>query len=176
MTPPDFPFGNYQPNANPSPDQRKAAIEEIGMLPGKLQSVLESLEDTEINETKYKNWTIRQIVNHLADSHANALLRIKLALTADSPRVFAYDPGAFVALADSAELPVEVSLAQLDAMHIRLTYLLNSLSDNDFDKGYLHPEQNRVVPIKEAIGLYAWHGQHHAAQIQWIRTNRLERL
>ena len=173
MTPPDNPFGDYEPNPNPTPVERAAAIEAIAALPRELLAALDGLSESEINGTVYKNWTVRQIVHHLGDSHANGLLRQKLALTGDTPRIFAYDPGAFVALADSSELPAEVTLLQLDAIHARWSHLLKSLKDEHFEKCYFHPEPNRPVSLNEAVGLYAWHGRHHTAQILWVRKNRL---
>ncbi len=176
MNPPDNPYGEYQPNPTPTPAQRAAAIEAIAALPYELREALDGLSDEEIDGTKYRNWTIRQIVHHLADSHANGLLRMKLALTADTPRIFAYDPGAFVALPDSSELPADIALVQLDAIHARWSHLLKSLTDDQFAKCYFHPEPNRPVALNEAVGLYAWHGRHHTAQIQWIRKNRLNEV
>lgn len=173
MTPPDNPFGEYKPNPNPTPAERTAALEAIAALPRELLAALEGLSEDEINGTVYKNWTVRQIVHHLGDSHANGLLRQKLALTADTPRIFAYDPGAFAALADSSELPAEVTLMQLDAIHARWSHMLKSLTDAQFEKCYFHPEPNRPVSLNEAVGLYAWHGRHHTAQILWVRKNRL---
>jgi DinB superfamily len=173
MTPPDNPHGEYKPNPNPTPAERAAAIEAIGSLPRELLAALDGLSEEEINGTLYRNWTLRQIVHHLGDSHANGLLRMKLALTGDTPRIFAYDPGAFVALADSSELPVEIALLQLDAIHARWSHLLKSLTDEQFTKCYFHPEQNRPVSVNEALGIYSWHGRHHTAQILWARKNRL---
>lgn len=173
IIPPSNPYGEYQPNPNPTIEDRTAAIEAIAALPRELRAALQGLTPEEINQTYYRNWTLRQIVHHLADSHGNGLLRQKLALTSETPRIFAYDPGAFVALADSMELPVEVPLAQLESIHARWSHLLRSLSDHQFHRSYFHPEPNRPVSLNEAIGLYAWHGRHHTAQILWARSHRL---
>ncbi len=173
MTPPEFPYGAHAPNPNPTPAERAAAIAAIAALPYELREALDGMSDDEINGMVYRNWTVRRIVHHLADSHGNGLLRMKMALTADTPRIFAYDPGAFVALADSSELPADIALVQLDAIHARWSHLLNSLTDEQFAKCYFHPEQNRPVSLNEALGIYSWHGRHHTAQIHWVRKHRM---
>jgi hypothetical protein len=96
-----------------------------------------------------------------------------VALTADTPRVYGYDPSGYAALADYAEVPIATTLLQLDAIHARWVAILRSLHPDQFSRGYFHPEPNRVVALAEALGVYAWHGQHHTAQIQWIREHRL---
>jgi hypothetical protein len=175
MTPPDNPAGAYVANPAPTPAERAAAIETIARLPTDLRAALAGLTETEINTTVYKQWTIRQIVHHLGDSHGNGLIRFKMALTADEPRIFGYDPGQFVALADASELPAAVTLTLLDALHARWSHVLRSLSDEQFARGYFHPEPNRVVSLNEAVGLYAWHGRHHTGQILWLREHRLKK-
>lgn len=167
MTPPQNPAGDYTANVAPTAAQRAASIAEIAALPAKLRALVEPLSPAQ-HETVYRNWTVRQIVHHLADSHANAFIRCKLAISQDSPTINAYDPGAWVAQPD-AGLPASVSLSMLDALHARWACLLESLTDAEFARGYFHPEHKRVVPLREVVGLYAWHGRHHAAQIAWLR-------
>jgi DinB superfamily len=172
-TAPDNPYCVYVANATPSALERQRAIDIIEACPDELRSVLQGLTEAQL-ATVYKNWTISQIVHHLGDSHSNGLLRFKVALTADTPRIFGYDPSGYVALADSKTLPISVTLQQLDAVHARWVCVLRSLGDAEFARGFFHPEPNRVMTLAEAVGLYAWHGRHHIAQIRWLREHRLK--
>ena len=113
MNPPDNPAGEYVPVPVPTPDQLAAGIADIGRLPDVVRSLVAGWESDRL-DTKYRNWTVRQIVHHLADSHANAIIRFKLALTEDTPTIKPYDPGPWVAQPDATDLPADVS-ADIDA-------------------------------------------------------------
>jgi hypothetical protein len=168
MTPPDNPAGEYVPVPVPTPDQLAAGIAEIGNLPFVVRTLVAGWESDRL-DVKYRNWTVRQIVHHLADSHANAIIRFKLALTEDTPTIKPYEPGPWVAQPDATDLPADVSVAMLEAIHRRWAYLLVRLSPAELARAYFHPEFNRAVPLAEAVGQYAWHGRHHTAQIQWLK-------
>jgi hypothetical protein len=103
------------------------------------------------------------VVQHIADSHLNMYVRIKLALTEDEPTVKPYDENAWATLPDG---PVELSLQLIEAVHGRVVPLLQTLEDQHFDRRYDHPELLRTVPIREVVQMYAWHGDHHLAHIQ----------
>ncbi len=119
----------------------------------------------ELRDAPYREggWTRRTVVHHMADSHLNMYVRIKLALTEDEPTVKPYDENAWAILPDG---PVELSLQLIAAVHGRAVPLLKTLSDGDWDRRYDHPELLRTVPIREVVQMYAWHGDHHLAHIQ----------
>jgi hypothetical protein len=123
-------------------------------------------------DTLYKNWTIRQIAHHLADSHINAFTRFKLALTEDVPTIKPYNETLWSELADAKSGPVEPSLAILDGIHARWSGLIDQLSSADFKREFHHPELGRQVSLAEALAMYAWHCEHHLAQIDWLREQR----
>jgi len=168
MTPLDefrYPIGRFDPAA---PATRKEQIDAIRLLPERLRAAVDGLDDAQL-DTPYRDggWTVRQLVHHVADSHANAYIRFKLALTEQDPAITAYDEAAWARLEDS-RLPVEVSLAFTAAVHARLVSLLESMSDADFDKTFRHPERGQIT-LKGNLALYSWHSKHHTAHITRLR-------
>ncbi len=168
MTPPDNPAGPYTPEPAPSSQRRAEQIAAIADLPRRLRATIAGLSDAQL-DTPYKQWTVRQIVHHLADSHANAFIRCRLALTEDAPTIKPYDETRWAELADTRAANVGWSLDLLEALHARWVYLLRSLSDADFAREYVHPQYGKRFTLGELLGLYAHHGQHHTAQIEWLR-------
>ena len=140
------------------------------MLPANLRAAVSGLKETQI-DTSYREdgWTVRQLVHHIADSHANSYVRFKLALTEDWPTIKPYDEAAWAELADSRKLPIEPSLELTAALHTRWVALLESMSDQDFQRGFNHPERGRQ-DLANALALYEWHSRHHTAHITGLRA------
>jgi hypothetical protein len=161
-----YPIGRFQRCAGPlNRQQRTRLIDDIERVPSEIRSLVEPLTEAQL-ERRYRvdGWTIRQVVHHVPDSHMNSYVRMKLAVTESSPpRINAYDEARWAELADVG-LPVSVSLDLLTALHTRWVRFLRSLSDEDFNRSYLHPDLG-AYPLYDALALYAWHGQHHAAHI-----------
>jgi hypothetical protein len=151
---------------------RVAHLETLRMLPERLRAAVGGLSDPQL-DTPYRpeGWTLRQVVHHVADSHANCYIRFKLALTEDWPTIKPYDEVAWANLSDSRRLPVEVSLAMLEALHGRWVGLLEAMSEEDFHKGYVHPEQGRQN-LAKALALYDWHSRHHTSHITSLRARQ----
>ena len=168
MTPPDFPAGAYVAEPQPTPARRAELIAEIEQLPVRLRSLVEGQSAAQLDR-RYKNWTVRQIAHHLADSHLNAFVRFRLALTEDRPTIKPYDETRWAELPDAKTADVMLSVALLEALHARWVLLLRALSDADFERSYRHPEYQKEFRLAEALGLYAHHGRHHTAQIAWLR-------
>jgi hypothetical protein len=171
MEPPQYPAGTSGPDENPTPQRRAALIAEIERAPALLRQAVAGLSDAQL-DTRYKNWSVRQIVHHVADSHVNAYVRFKLALTEDVPTVKPYDDGRWVELDDERRGDVAAPLALLDALHPCWVRLLRSMTDAQFARAYFHPEAGRTVALSAALGSYAWHGRHHTAQVLWLRQGR----
>jgi hypothetical protein len=171
MEPPQHPAGPDVPVENATPERRAGLIAEIEQAPALLRRVVAGLSDEQL-DARYKNWTVRQIVHHLSDSHVNAYVRFKMALTEDIPTIKPYDDGRWVELADERKGDVAVPLALLDGLHASWVRLLRSMTDGQFDRTYFHPESGRTVALSAALGSYAWHGRHHTAQVLWLRQNR----
>jgi uncharacterized damage-inducible protein DinB len=160
-----YPVGRFNPAASGS---RAQQIDTIRQLPATLRSAVSGLNDAQL-DTPYRDggWTVRQLVHHIADSHANAYIRFKLALTEDSPTIKPYDEAAWANLPDS-RLPIEPSLAFTEAIHTRLVALLESLTDADYQKTFRHPERGTVT-LANNLAMYDWHSRHHTAHITGLR-------
>ncbi len=166
--PPQNPIGPFTPAVDFGPEYRSRCINDLSALPGQLREAVSELSGQELN-TKYRNWTIRQIVHHIADSHVNSYVRFKWALTEDSPIIKAYDEGLWSQLTESATGDIVPSLQLLDGLHARWVQLLNSMSDTDFGRTFLHSESGETIALNSALDYYPWHGKHHTGQILWLR-------
>ena len=163
-----FPIGRFSAPAMSLPGVRAAHIQTLRMLPERLRAAVSGLSDLQL-DTPYREegWTLRQVVHHVADSHANCYIRFKLALTEDWPTVKPYDEAAWAKLSDSG-LPVEVSLTWIEALHERWVVLLESMSEEGFQRGIVHPEMGRQK-LETTLALYDWHSRHHTAHITGLR-------
>ena len=145
---------------------RSAAIADLEQAPDNLRRLVAGLGDAQL-ETPYRpgGWTIRQVVHHVPDSHMNAYVRMKLAVTEDTPQIRPYEEGRWAELPEAKSAPIAMSLDLLAALHRRWVAFLRALPDQDFRRAFLHPEWGRV-PLDEAIAMYAWHGRHHVAHVR----------
>lgn len=134
-----------------------------------MRDAVQGLNEEQL-DTPYRDggWTLRQVVHHVPDSHLNAYTRIKLALTEPAPVIKPYDEAAWANLPDTRDVPIDVSLNLLDAVHTRWVALLHAMSDDDFRREYVHPETGRHN-LDHLLALYAWHGPHHIAHITTTR-------
>ncbi len=164
-----FPVGPFSRPASSMAGVRAAHIQTLRLLPERLKAAVEGLDDHQL-DTPYREggWTVRQVVHHVADSHSNAYIRFKLALTEDWPNVKSYNQAAWADLADARWLPVQVSLDLITALHARWVSLAQSLSDEDFHKGFSHEEYGRQN-LAQALASYDWHSRHHTAHITQLR-------
>jgi uncharacterized damage-inducible protein DinB len=146
-----------------------AALAAIGELPDRLAAAVAGLDDGQL-DTPYREggWTVRQLVHHVADSHLNAYVRFRLALTEDEPTIKTYQEALWAELADARTAPVEVSLALLAALHDRWTRLLRGLGPAELARGVRHPDHG-LIGLRHLLALYAWHGRHHVAHVTALR-------
>jgi uncharacterized damage-inducible protein DinB len=160
-----YPIGKFEFVSDATPDQRKHWIDNIAATPANLRQAVASMDDAKL-ETPYRpgGWTVRQVIHHVADSHINSYVRIRLALTEDSPSISAYDEKSWAELHDARTLPIEVSLGLLDGIHARWASLLRHLDDAAFLRAFIHPELGPVT-VDRSVQLYSWHGRHHLAHI-----------
>lgn len=163
-----YPIGKFQWTGPNSEAERTAFIEAIGAVPQKLRTAVANLNERQI-DTPYRpgGWTVRQTVHHIADSHMNAYVRFKLALTENEPVVKPYNEKAWAEMQDS-KLPVEVSLKLIDGLHERWAAILRNMKPPDFNRMLSHPELG-IVELDRYVALYAWHGRHHVAHITSLR-------
>jgi hypothetical protein len=164
-----FPTGRFKRPTGPlEPAARKAMIRTIADTPRNLSEALKGLTEKQL-DTPYREggWTVRQVVHHLPDSHMNAFIRMKLAITANSPMVTAYDEDAWAKLPD-AQLPIGMSVTLLTALHERWTKLLEALEPEDFQRTVTHPEHGPIT-VDFLLALYSWHGPHHVGHVKLVR-------
>jgi len=173
MTPheldPRFPIGKFAKPEKITPDERNGAIASLAELPEQLRNAVNGLDAAQL-DTPYRDggWTLRQVVHHVADSHMNSFIRIRLALTEDWPVVKTYEEAAWATLHDSTA-PVEWSLELIESLHARWVMLLQSLNEAQWQRGFRHPESGPST-VEMATLMYAWHSRHHLAHITHLRA------
>jgi len=166
---PRYPIGKFQRPDSVTSDQRREFIGAIAEAPARLSAAVSGLKPEQL-DTPYRpgGWTVRQVAHHVPDSHMNAFIRIKLALTEDAPIIKTYEEARWAELAD-AKAPIEPSLALLDNLHKRWVVLLQSLAPADWARTFRHPNWKQPMSIDTALALYSWHGRHHVAHITALR-------
>jgi len=164
-----YPIGKFQYETPLTKSQRNAALDAIAGAPAKLRQAVRGLSPGQL-DTAYRpgGWTVRQVVHHVPDSHMNAFIRTKLALTEIEPTIKPYDEKRWAELADARLTSIETSLVLLEAVHERWNHLLRGMNHAEFARTFRHPEHG-VRTLDWMIALYAWHGQHHVAHITALR-------
>ncbi len=165
-----YPIGKFDPTAPVTPAIRKAAIWDLAQAPERVRGAVNRLTDAQL-DTPYRpeGWTVRQVVHHMADSHLNAMTRVRLALTEDNPTIKPYIEGKWAELADARTVAIEPSVQILDGVHARLVALLRTLDEADFARTVVHPEHGRTMSIDVLTALYGWHSRHHVRHITALR-------
>ncbi|MEO6191081.1 MAG: YfiT family bacillithiol transferase [Saprospiraceae bacterium] len=162
-----YPIGEWR-----SPDIINSELivrwtEDIKNLPSQLSDLTKNITESELKSTyREGGWTVRQIIHHLADSHMNAYIRHKLAVSTDIPTINPYPEKLWAEMEDVKSVRVQVSIQLLEALHLRWSTFLSSLNEHDYKKSFIHPGLNRTVLLEESIGLYSWHGRHHLGHIK----------
>jgi len=172
MSDPRYPIGKFSYEGPPNEDQRKKLIDEIQQTPARLRAAVNGLNSAQM-ETPYRDggWTVRQVVHHVPESHMNAYIRFKLALTEDEPTVKPYMEDRWAETGDVKATSPEISLALMEPLHERWVQLLRAMKPQDWKRSFRHPEMG-VVPLEKNLALYAWHGRHHVAHITELRKSK----
>lgn len=164
-----YPVGPFVATVPFTATQRAAAVRSIAELPARLRLACVGLSDAQL-DTPYRpdGWTVRQLVHHVADSHLNAFLRTKFALSEDNPTITPYPEAVWAEMSDARTAPATVSLNLLDGLHARWVRLLQSLEAAQFARGLMHPERGPMT-LDDLVDLYAWHSRHHVAHVTSLR-------
>lgn len=168
MTPPANPAGEYLPEPHLTDSRRAELIAVIEQAPRELEQAIAGLNADQL-DAKYRNWSIRRIVQHIADSHAHSYIRCKWTLTEEQPLIKAYDENKWSELPDARAGDVTAPLALLAGVHRCWVQLLRAMTPADFARSFNHPETGNTVVLNDALSYYAWHGRHHTSQITWLR-------
>jgi DinB family protein len=169
---PRYPIGKFKLDVLPTAEERSNLIADIEKAPSALRSAVSGLAPQQI-ETPYREggWTVQQVIHHVPDSHMNAYIRFKLALTEDDPTIKRYEEARWAELEDSLSTPIEVSLSLMDSLHHRWVRVLRSIQPEEWKRTLCHPEMGTLTLDKMLI-LYAWHGKHHVAHITELRKHK----
>ena len=165
-----YPIGQFSHPEPITDSDIQNYISDIGIFPENLKKLVSGFSEEQL-QTPYrkKGWTVKQVIHHIADSHMNAYIRFKLALTEDMPAIKPYFEDKWAELGDYKTTPVEVSLILIDALHKRWVNLLRSMNKKDFEKIFFHPEHGKEFSLDEITGMYSWHGKHHYAHINELK-------
>ncbi|KQT23275.1 hydrolase [Chryseobacterium sp. Leaf405] len=168
-----FPIGKFEYPENICDIKLDEYIKVIKDFPGKLRNLIENFTDEQL-DTQYREggWTVRQVVNHLADSHINSFIRFKLALTEDNPTIKPYDEAKWGELQDSFNMPVKPAMRMLKGTHQRWTTLLKAMTNKQFERTFHHPEHNKNYDLRTCLALYVWHCNHHFAHIDNLKKEK----
>jgi uncharacterized damage-inducible protein DinB len=166
---PRYPIGKFHYESAPTAETRKEFLRQIKEAPNHLRAAVKGLTEEQLN-TPYRDggWTVRQVVHHVPESHINAYVRIKLALTEDKPLIKTYDEKLWSETPEVISTPIEISLALLDALHARWMMLWEALSEEDYQRVFTHPDHGERS-VEWMLALYAWHSRHHIAHITSLR-------
>jgi hypothetical protein len=164
-----YPIGKFKAVMPVTHELRGAAIDALEGFPARIRDAVAGLSDAQL-DTPYRpeGWTVRQVVHHVADSHMNGYLRMKLALTEDTPTIKPYDENAWAMLPDT-KLPVAVSLSLIDGIHRRWVSVINGMGIDPFSRSFIHPELGTEMTLDHQVQMYAWHSHHHLAHITELR-------
>ncbi len=161
-----FPIGKYKSIKSPSAELYQSWMNIIASFPADLKKSVEGLSEEQLQSTYRPNsWTIKQLVHHVADSHMNAFMRFKLAITEEKPTIKPYFEAKWAKLYDYTG-SIESSLQIVEGVHTRWIELLKGMSEDDFTRTYIHPEFNNEYDLTEAVCQYDWHCRHHLAHIE----------
>jgi uncharacterized damage-inducible protein DinB len=165
-----YPIGKYQAPSPISQGHISQWIDDISACPPQLRATVQGMNEAQLS-TPYREggWTVRQVLHHVPDSHMNAYIRFKWTLTEETPTIKAYFEERWAELEDTRSTPVDVPLDLLDALHKRWVALLRSMNPDDFKRIYVHPQYGKQYSLEEVLGLYAWHGNHHRAQVEALK-------
>jgi uncharacterized damage-inducible protein DinB len=169
---PRYPVGQYEPKPF-SQQQKEEWLADIRFLPQALENAVTNLDEQQL-QTPYREggWTIHQVVHHVADSHMNAYIRFKLGLTEDNPAIKPYEEKLWAITKDVENLPINISVTLLFALHQRWYECLKFFTDADWQRTVFHPEHKKTMTLWYLLGMYAWHSRHHTAHITSLREQK----
>ena len=172
MTDPRYPIGKFTYGGTLTEEQKQQGLKDVEQAPARMRAAVKGMTEAQL-DTPYRDggWTVRQLAHHVPDSHMNAVVRFKLALTEDEPAIKTYAEDRWARLADVAATPVETSLCLLECLHTRWMNVMRAMTPEQWKRTLRHPEQG-VMTLERMLALYAWHGKHHVAHVTVLRESK----
>ena len=168
-----YPIGPYSSPEILNIETVKSLAEDLVKFPEEVKSTILNCDENHLlTKTLPGVWTVAQVIHHLADSHMNAFIRTKLALTENIPVIKPYLEDKWAELSDGKNSSVIESIKILEGVHHRWYSLLISLDETDFRKEYFHPENQKKIQVAEIVPLYVWHGRHHLGHIELLKKDK----
>ena len=147
-------------------------IRKIEEFPHELEKISSSLNDENLNVLIREGaWSIRQSINHLADSHINSFVRIKFALSEDNPTIMPYNEEKWAEISDTKNMDIEPSILIIKGLHARLVNILENIHYSDWERPLIHPDVGEMK-LSEYVKVTAEHGSKHLQSI--VKVLRLE--
>jgi hypothetical protein len=167
-----YPVGIFEFGKNYTWEETQEHIKKLEEFPARLKKSVTAMTDEQL-DTPYRHlgWTVRQVIHHLADSHMNAYIRFRLALTESNPTIKPYNEKAWADLPDVKSLPPSVSITLLTGLHQRWAAMLRNMKEADFQRTFFHPEHQQSFTLTEILAMYVWHGDHHYEHINLVKKN-----
>ena len=166
-----YPIGKFisQPFSH---EQLREWLFDIETLPMHVEHAVLNMDEHQL-QTPYRpgGWTVHQVVHHIADSHMNAYIRFKLGLTENNPTIKPYEENLWAEMADTKNLPINISITILFAVHLRLLEILKNMQEEEWNRTVFHPEHQKQMTLWHLLGMYAWHGKHHVAHIRLVNQS-----
>lgn len=168
-----YPIGRFEVPEDICDIKLNEYIKVIKNFPDKLKILIENFNDEQL-DTQYREggWTVRQLINYIADSHINSLMRLKLALTEENPSIKPHDEAKWAELQDSVNMPIKPAMRMIKGTHQRWAHLLKSMTNKQFERTFHHPEQNKNYDLRTYLAHYVWHCNHHFAHIENLKTEK----
>lgn len=151
-----------------SPAEHNRMLERIRSFPDELETLVADLSEQTLKaHTLPGEWSVQQIVHHLADSHLNSVLRMKFILTMDKPHLQGYDQEVWAELPDINVVPISASLAIVRGLHARWVVLFETLTPEQWSRTGVHSERGEI-PVSDFLVTYSNHCDIHIDQIKRV--------
>ena len=158
-----------------STTERNERIEQIRSLPDRIIPLAQDLTVEQLDAPGAEGeWSLRQVIHHIADAHLNAYLRTKLILTEEKPILKPFNQDAWARLPDTTRSGIQPSLWIIQGVHQRWAELLADQPEENWQRCGIHLEAGKVS-LDDILKLYAGHGETHLAQLQQLRSQLAER-
>ena len=156
-------------------DERQRRIESYGRATDRLIAVLDGFpREMWAYRPEPDDWTIHEIVVHIADSEANSYIRARRLIAEPGSEVLGYDEAGWAKRLDYHAQNPDVALESFRALRHSTYQLIRDLPDEVWAHTVVHSESGRMT-FDDWLHTYERHVPEHIAQMRAIyETWRLE--